>query len=148
MDGRLNVALWTAASTDSQNRALVEATRELGGRDYVGRRVDSTQALEWPRWYAVNPDAPVGSTWYYATTVIPDRIKNATCELALQFLNMGTSDLAALDSTLNVEEKTVDVLTTRYFAPQLRAKGLARFPRVMDYIRPLLANSGSQIIRG
>lgn len=149
VDTRLNVTAWTAATTDSTNRALVEATRTLCGRDYVGRRVDTTQVLEWPRWYAVNPDAPIGGQWYYSTTIIPDRIKDATCELALQFIIAGTSDVASLDSTLNTRVKTVDVLTTEYFEPQLRAKGLARFPRVMDLIRPLLAGGGTtELIRG
>lgn len=149
VDGRLNIDLWTAATTDSQNRALVEATRELCNRDYIGRRVDSTQVLEWPRWYAVNPDAPIGGVTYYSTTIIPDRIKDATCELALQFIIAGTTDIASIDPTIGVIEKTVDVLTTRYAEPQLRAKGLARFPRVMAYIRPLLSDSGSTpLIRG
>lgn len=149
VDGRLNIDNWTAASTDNQNRALVEATRELCNRDYVGRRVDATQVLEWPRFFAVNPDAPLGGVTYYGTTVVPDRIKDATCELALQFILAGTTDLASLDATLNTRVKTVDVLTTEYFEPAQRAKGLKRFPRVWGRIAPLLSEtSGSEIIRG
>jgi hypothetical protein len=149
LDGRLNVDLWTAASTDSQNRALVEATRELCLVDYTVRRVDSTQVLEWPRFFALNPDTPIGAWSYYGSTVIPDRIKNATAELALEFLKAGSVDAAALPSTDGVLEKAVDVIRTVY-VPSQRHKGLTRFPRVWRWIKPLLSGSISttDVIRG
>lgn len=150
MDARLNGATWTAASTDDQNRALVEATRELSNATWKSTRASTTQALSWPRWFVVNPDVPWAGTVFYDSSVIPQRVKDATCELAFQFLKAGSTDLAAQDTLQNITEKTVGPLTTRYNDPLNRAKGLARFPRVMDLIRPLLVSSGltSPIVRG
>ena len=137
MAGRLNSSAWDSATTDSQNRALVSASTELTALAWEGRRATTVQALAWPRWMAPNPDSPVG--FLYDSGIVPDRVKNATCELAFQFLVAGTTDIAALDPNLAVTEKTVDVLTTRY-QPYQKPTGLARFPSVMRFIRPLLAS--------
>lgn len=151
---RLNAAIWTGA--DAQLPALVEATRDVSLLAYTGERVTATQALSWPRSDAPNPDAPLidslGLTepGLYAEDEVPQRVKDATCELALQYLKAGTSDLAALDATIGIIRKTVDVLTTEYASPTLRAQGLARFPRVMAYLAPLLdasATGGLTMVR-
>lgn len=144
MEGRLNSDSWDNATTDEQNRALVEATREIDSLvGWVGRRVDDVQALSWPRYNAEIPDA--GSDWYFSETEIPQAVKNATMELAFQFLVGGTSDIASLDANLFVIEKTVDVLTTRWAEPYQKATGLRRFPRIWRWLSPLLESSGSQI---
>ena len=147
MSGRLNSSAWDTATTDQQNRALVSASAELTNLSWVGRRATVTQALAWPRWMAPNPDSPVG--FLYLSDIIPDRVANATYELAFQFLVAGTTDIAALDPNLAVVEKTVDVLTTRY-QPYQKPQGLARFPSVMRYIRPLLASvaGSTPILKG
>jgi hypothetical protein len=147
LEARLNTTTWDAADTDTQNRALVEATREVSNKEFIGQRSTDTQALSWPRWNATNPDSPTG--WLYASDVVPDRVKNATIELAFQFVNAGTTDLASVDSNAGVIEKTVDVLTTRW-SEYRRPTGMARFPRVLDYLRPLLCGSSSSVplIRG
>jgi hypothetical protein len=150
MESRLNGSLWTAATTDNTNRALVEATRELSAMDWLGTRAATTQALAWPRTYATNPDTASFAWDYYASTVIPQRVKDATMELAFQFINAGTTDVAAQDATAGVIEKTVDVLTTRYAEPYARATGIARYPRVLASIRPLLASASGVVtlVRG
>lgn len=160
-DARLNASVWTAA--DDQLPALVEATRDLTTLAYVGDRGSATQALAWPRVWAPNPDAPtilvdptlyiqVGSAQliYYGETEIPRRVKDATCELALQYLKAGATDLAALDPKIGVLQKTVGPLSTTYAEPEKRAQGLARFPRVMALLAPLLApsaGSGLTVVR-
>lgn len=149
MEARLNSTNFDSATTDSKNRALVEATREISGlNSWVGSRTDDTQALSWPREFAPDPD--VWTQTYYANTEIPQRVKDATMELAFQFLNAGTTDIAALDPNIGVRVKTVDVISTEYFDPGQRAQGLRRYPRVWRYIAPLMASSGSQIniVRG
>ena len=148
MLGRGNKALWTAATDATKDIALAEATRDIDLKDYTGYRTASTQALSWPREWATDPDNPVQG--WYDTDVVPARIKNATCELAFQYIKAGTTDVAALDSKANVKSKQVDVLKTEYFASTSTPTGLARYPRVMAYIRPLLANSGLTIplVRG
>lgn len=145
MTARLNASAWeTDATTDNKNRALVEATRELNVLVYEGFRAASTQALAWPRFGAVNPDQ-FGAGHLYLSTEIPQRIKDAQCELALEFIKAGTTDLAALPATDGVISKTVDVLSTTYADPTKRKQGLARFPRVMKLIAPLLDGAGSSL---
>jgi hypothetical protein len=151
-DARLNASIWTAA--DAQLPALVEATRDLSLLDYEAERTDDVQALSWPRQYAINPDAPTGSAdptipvlidglpVYFADDEIPQRVKDATCELALQYLKLGTTDAAALPSSDGVIRERVDVLETEWADPAKRAVGLARWPRVIAFIAPLLATQG------
>lgn len=136
-EARLNASTWeTSATTDNKNRALVEATRELSALVWQGKRTDSTQALSWPRQVTVDPDNP--SLTYFASTVIPTRVKDATCELALAFIKSGTTDLAALDATANITRQQIDVLSTEYAEPFARATGLRRFPRVWALVAPML----------
>ncbi|MBK8006761.1 MAG: hypothetical protein IPK12_23515 [Gemmatimonadetes bacterium] len=149
LEARLNSSAWTSASTEDQKAALVEATRELAFRAWIGRKASTTQALPWPREWALDPDAPVGGT-YLDSTTIPQRLQDATCELALEFLRAGTTDLAGAIKDEGIQTKTVDVLTTTYFAPHQRPKGLARYPRVLGLIAPLLeaTQGGVPILRG
>ena len=110
--------------------------------------MNDTQSLSWPRTWAVNPDA-AWQTTYYGVTVVPQRVKDATCELAFQYVNAGTTDLATVDDSAGIIEKTIDVLTTRWDINRKQV-GLNRFPRVLAYIRPLLASGGTSVplIRG
>jgi hypothetical protein len=142
---RLNAGAWAAASTDDQSRALIEATRELSTMIWQGSRATDTQALSWPRFLAPNPDG-VQITWfaYYDPTILPQRIKDATCELALEFLRAGTSDIASTDTNSGVIEKQVDVLVTRW-QPGQRPLGLNRYPRVLKLISPLLSIGTGQV---
>lgn len=147
MDARLNSTAWSGASSDDKARALIEATREVNYLPYVGDRTAFTQSLAWPRNFAINPDLPqiIGvrdiAQLYYDNTVIPDRIKNATIELAHEFLRAGTTDVASYDKDLNVTRKKVDVLETDFANASSRAQGLARFPRVLNFLAPLLDDS-------
>lgn len=150
MAGRLNASAWDAAVFDDRNRALVEASREISVRTWKGTRTDSVQALSWPRWFVLNPDLPFSGITYYDSTVIPDRVKNATCELAFQFIKAGTTDIAAQDALQNITEKAIGPIRTTYQNPLNRTQGIARFPRVMAYIRPLLLSGGrsTPLVRG
>jgi Putative DnaT-like ssDNA binding protein len=146
---RLNLVGWTtvdgSSCEDLEQIALVEASRELSTLLFQGYRSDPTQALAWPRQLAPNPDA--GSSYYtlYDPNVIPQRIKDATCELAFEFLKGGDTDIATLDSNLAIVEERVDVIATRYAEPSQRAQGLTRFPRVMRHLAPLLAIGSGQV---
>lgn len=150
MDSRLNGSLWTAASTDDQNRSLAEATRELSALDWQGLRSTSTQVLSWPRWWVPNPDGVNLAYNYFLSTDMPVRVKNATAELAFQFLKAGTTDIASLDPTLGVIERQVDVIRKRWEPYQRPAAGLARFPSVLRFIRPMLASGANvtTLVRG
>lgn len=146
-DARLNASAWKT-NENQKIRALIEATRELSVLNWIGRRTANTQALSWPRQWAPNPDDPY--LLWFNTSEIPQRVKDATCELALQFLIAGTSDLAGQERTVGITEESVDVITTKYAEPYLRPVGLQRFPRIMAMLTPLLATNGSTIplVRG
>ena len=146
---RLNAAsIWPPTDIEDEQRALIEATRELTRLQYIGQRVDLTQKLEWPRFEAINPDVPsgddrFGSITFYLTTEIPDRIANATAELALEFIRAGTEDIAGHDDDVNIKITKTDVLLTEFFSPSanIKPQGLNRYPRVMQEIVPLLDES-------
>ena len=140
IEGRLNVSTWeTDASDDTKNRALVEASRWLDRLTWIGLRADNTQALSWPRQAAINPDSPTSQ--YYATNELPQRVKDATMELAFQFVKAGTTDIAGLDGTRNVKSKKIDVLETEYVESHARVKGLDLYPSVKRHLGGLLVGS-------
>lgn len=145
-DGRLNASIWTGA--EEQVAALVEATRDINLMTFKGTRVNATQKLAWPRDWAIDPDKPeveyIGNIelMYFENTIVPQRVKDATCELALQYLKQGSTDLAVADPNAGVIEKTTDVLTTRWEKATARPQGMARFPRVLQYLQPLLEYGG------
>jgi hypothetical protein len=148
MEGRLNSSKFDDATTDNQNRALVEATRYLSVFKWRGHRVDGTQALSWPRQWAYDPDSPIQD--YYDTTVVPQRVKDATMELAFQFLKQGTTDVAALDAQAGIKRKRIDVIETEYDTVR-RPVGLDAYPSVTRHIRPLLEAVGpftSVLVKG
>jgi hypothetical protein len=148
MEGRLNSSTFDDASTDDQNRSLVEATRQLSVMHWLGERATGTQALAWPRQWAHDPDSPIQD--YYDTTVVPQRVKDATMELAFQFLKNGTTDLAALDPATGIKRKKIDVIETEYDTAR-RPVGLSAYPSVTRHIRPLLSAVGpftSVIVKG
>lgn len=145
MEGRLNSSAFDSASTDEQNRALVEASRMLSNLIWKGRRATDTQALSWPREWVINPDS---STFdYYDTDEVPDRVKDATCELAFQFLKAGTTDVAAYDTDLNMKRDKTGPLETEFFAPWLRPSGVARYPAVTRYLWGLLEGGSGVTFR-
>lgn len=153
MAARLNASAWTTVSgsscTESEKAALIEATRELTVLGWVGARATATQALAWPRTYAINPDAPSFAQQWFASDVVPQRIQLATAELAFQFLKAGSTDVAASDPNQGVIKKQIDVIVTEWM-PFQRPTGLALFPRVQALVQPLLASSGSSLdlVRG
>lgn len=147
LEARPNSGAWTGTTTKQQ--ALIQSTRLLSALTWQGTRVDATQALSWPRQWVQDLDAPVGTT-YFATTVVPQWLKDATCELALEVLKAGTTDLFALPSTEGVIQKTVGPLTTVYADPTLRKTELRRYPMVWQLISRYVLMPGFQVqtVRG
>jgi len=146
IDARLNPDAWDGAAVDDQRRALVEATRELDRLRWKGTPVTLTQALAWPREDVTIPDLPddvtTESQSEYGTDEVPQRIQDATVELALEFLRAGTTDVAGLPSSIELKRRKTGPLEREFFAPHQRARGLSRFPRVVSLIRPLLDPAG------
>ena len=148
MEGRGNKSTWTDASADEKNIALVEATRDISLMCFIGVRASDTQALSWPRDWAINPDDPNNA--YYENTVIPQRVKDATAEYAFQYIKAGSTDVGALNPLTNVKKKVVDVLSTEYFSPSGTPTGVARYPGVISQLEPLLENVGltTPVVKG
>lgn len=149
-EGRLNASAFNT-NTDSQNRALVEAARELDRLTWRGYRADATQALSWPRTGVVDIDAPIDATpgvWTgqpeYDEDEIPDRVKNAQIELAVEFLRAGTTDIAGENRNRGVIRRQTGPIETEW-QPSIRREGIARYPRVISYVKPLLAGSGEVV---
>lgn len=107
-DARLNSDVWTNATSDDKNRALIQSTARMNNFNWIGDRVTFTQRLAWPRWGARKADQVsmgYGGGYYfnyadnYLTTEIPQPVKDAQCELALSLLEgEGGGAAGALDS--------------------------------------------------
>jgi hypothetical protein len=104
-EARLQDATWLGASPTDKAAALVWATRILDTRiRWSGLRSTTTQALDWPRSYVRDPnsmravaEAFPDSVMYVSSTIIPQDLKDACCELAL--------DLLSKDRTLDPSSK-------------------------------------------
>lgn len=150
-DGRLNSSAWNP-DDETKLAALVEATMELNVLPWLGARATTTQALAWPRSDVADPDlngVNDGLTFDilrkrlpvdYDPDIVPKRVKDATCELALQFLKAGTSDIASVDANAGVIRKKVGPLETEWADTNQvqRIEGLAKFQRVWRLLNPLL----------
>lgn len=146
LEGRLNSDAWWDADAADRRKALVEAARELNNLPWLGTRTDATQVMEWPRDRVRDPDTPISDPGqdypYYADDVVPDRVKDAQVELALEFLRAGSTDLAVRDPQLDVQSEGISGATsTQYVRPLHRGRGLQKFPRVLGRIAPLIESS-------
>ena len=149
LDDRLNADAWNAETDqDQKDRALIEATREITRLRYIGKRTDDIQRLSWPRFEAENPDLPdsddgLGAITFFDDDEIPERVQNATAELALEFLKAGSVDVAGTDEDRKIKISKVDVLMTEFFSPTPTDNpvGLNAFPRVIQELTPLLDDS-------
>ena len=104
-------AAWAAATTANKEAALRKAAAYLDGHyrnRWKGCRVQTLiQPLEWPRESVV-----VQGGYTFPSNSIPQRLKDAQCELALRALS---GDLAT-DAANNVRREKIDVIETEYFA--------------------------------
>jgi len=146
-----------STATEDEKAAMVQAARELDAALWQGSRVDGTQRLAWPRAYVPDPDYPHDATdaltdepGYLDSTTIPRRVKDAQCELTVQFLKAGATDLSMPSSVEGVKRRRIDVLETEYQVGALATRGFARFPLVQQWLAPLLkAGSGQRtVVRG
>lgn len=134
--------------SETEKKALIEATRMISRLEFLGTRVDTTQVLSHPREYLPDPDAPwieqagTADVVYVDDTIVATRVVEATIDLALVMISEGANSLAVADPNQGVIEKTVDVLTTKWASPQARPTGWARYPEVLTALAPFLASAG------
>lgn len=76
-----NNSTWEDADLTDKERALLEGTQYLDGAfDWKGERYGLSQTLAWPRFGVEADGVPV------AATTVPQKVKDATAELALEGL--------------------------------------------------------------
>jgi hypothetical protein len=100
-EGHLYATAWTGASTPSREKALVLATRLIDAcYQFNGSKTSSTQALQWPREAAIDPErlalarnalSTVISS-YFDSDKIPKILVDATCEMAREVLIADRTD--------------------------------------------------------
>lgn len=140
-DARPNSDAWTNAETPEKQKALLAACRRLSGFDYVGYRATTTQKLPWPRidapkrdgaaeYFAIDSTLNYGET--YSETEIPEEIKDAQCEIALEYLDGWTEGREA-----SIKRFTDDKMSVEYDQPTQRGELPPRINQLLaGLIRP------------
>lgn len=139
-EGHPDEATWTGADDDdARGRALIMATARIDQEDFVGRTknplagsetTSATQALKWPRQGAVNSEG-----WTYDDDIIPEPIKKATMELALEVLAGGVSLTdSGLEGFTGVELGPLSV------TPRHTRRAGTLPAHVRRFLRPVLAS--------
>lgn len=102
---------------------------------FKGYRVDTEQALAWPRQEVYL----YGNTTALATTYIPQQLKDAQCQLAI---DASSVDLQPTGTGREVLMKQVDVLVTQY-ARSGQAVAQPTLNKAMGILAPLLRTVGA-----
>lgn len=122
-----NSATWSAAATAAKEAALLEATSYLQGiykGTWVGDLYSTEQALDWPRTGAYDPEGrPLDG--------VPQAVKDATCQLALEHVTNGSLQ-PSMPRSGRVKRRTIGPITTEF---DVGAPGGRAFP----FIDTLLA---------
>ena len=122
---------WGAKSDEAKTASLLRAAQFLDyAYRYVGDRYSTIQAMTWPRVVFMDADARA----MYAD-VIPQRLKDAQCELAREDAINGPL-LAPVDRGGRVQSESVGPLSVTYFAD---APATKQFPLVDAILTDLLA---------
>jgi hypothetical protein len=100
-DGHLYASTWTGATTANKEKGLVLATRLIDSSyQFNGWKTKSTQALQWPREGAIDPDrktlklSPLSNVFgpFFEGDKIPKSLVDATCEMAREVLTADRTD--------------------------------------------------------
>lgn len=76
--GRFGADKWATFSNTQKQQLLVTSTKQLDTALFGGRRSKQIQSLQWPRYALVDNDG-----YPISDTEIPNKVKEATCEMAL-----------------------------------------------------------------
>lgn len=141
------VAAWAALTTPQKEQALRKATdymvADYGGR-WAGMRVTVTQALDWPRAWVQNRDAPgLYGPYpnYYSSTSVPTPVANACAELA----NRAAAGDLLVDQGAQVKQETVGPISVTYTDG---ARQSTRYAIIDLMLRPYLIGGGAvQVVR-
>lgn len=90
---------WSDATDANKNLALVTATRTMNRQNWIGEKADSDNELEWPR----------SNIEGVADDAIPDKLKEATVELAISILAGSTVQTSITTENLSKRLKAGSV---------------------------------------
>ena len=132
-EDRLDVAAWTSANATQKAQALITATTLLNDLNWTGVAVSDSQALAFPR-VGSYFDPRLGMEVILSDTLVPNRVINASYELAYHLLNND----GLLDDTGSVENLSLGSINLENIV------GANKIPsNVKRLIKPLQENSGS-----
>ena len=98
--GRLHAESWSGADSETKEKALRQATKEIDRQPLTGRKTTDNQALAFPR---------------YPDEEIPEAVKEACCEEALALLERGNSQRRKLQQE-GVQSFTLGNMSESYAA--------------------------------
>jgi hypothetical protein len=141
-----NNAAWALLTTDVKQGLLIQATDYLHNAavyPWKGRPTTTTQSLAWPR---------TGVTETYgnpvATNVVPDKVQQATADLAL-VANTTTLQPVAATAAAGVKRRKVDVLEIEYFQDAATSANpatlTAQTTAAFGLLQPLLRTTGDSL---
>ena len=125
---------WAALTTSVKEQSLIKATDYLEQtyrEAWKGYRVNSTQALSWPRSEVIVDTFPV------AANIVPVAVVRACIEMALR---ASAGDDLIADLSQQVVRERVDVIETEYAEYSSPA---AKYPAVNRLLIPYLMSSTS-----
>ena len=136
-EGRTFASTWTDATDDTKGAALVQATQILDRLEWRGYKVNSTQALRWPRAGVTDQD---GYEVDWAT--LPAWLERATAEFAMALIATDrTADTADDYKAIKVGPISLDVNTGQV--------GQLIPAHVLAIVRPYRAGgAGVALVRG
>ena len=134
----------TGITVTDKEIALRLATQYLEARyvgQWIGTRINSTMSLSWPRFNAEDPDG-----YWIESNIIPQRLKDATCELALRKIQGDTlvADISE-PGTVSAESVTVGPISTS--TSYTGGKSQTKQYSIVDRLIGPLIESGSRLVR-
>jgi len=132
-EDRLDAAAWTSAGNDLKGQALITATRMLDNMRWVGVASSETQKLAFPR-TGEYFDPRLGIDVALDEDEVPERVVNATYEIAYHLLN-NDGLLDETGSALSIEVGRIKLDRVR------KPSGTPSFAKSL--VKPLLLNEGS-----
>lgn len=127
-ESRLHSGTWIDASTADKTKALAMATQQIDHLDFAIAKNDEDQELEFPR----------GDD-----TVVPEAIKKATYEIAIELLDDNLPDELLADSVIK-QDNFANVRTTydRRATPEHIVNGVVS-ATAWRFLRPYLEEPGN-----
>ena len=135
---RTHATSWTGTN-EAKEKALITATQRLNQETFAGVKASTTQALKWPRYDTADADG-----YPYASDAIPQALKDATCELALELMATAALAQSKLTNYARLKIGPLDI------TPQQPQKSGALPAQVLRLLSGLLMSAPSTIrmVRG